>query len=615
MKKLLSLVLSLLMVCALLPVGVFAGTRTESDFDIRNGVLYKYNGTDAVVTVPDGITEIRRVAFFENQTIKEVVLPDSVTAIGNYAFARCKNLEKINLPDALVSIGSNAFASCKKLATIALPDGLEVIGSAAFSKTALKQVTIPASVTLVENYAFHSCKKLAEIVIPESLTNFYTDSFKDTAWYEKQFAGKDFHILNGRLLECSDAVKQQERVVLPEGIIAIGENLFAAPKYDPNYAPNETIVEVVIPDTVRYFEKECFAWCRNLKTLTIPDAVTELPAGMFMGCSSLEQIDIPAGVTKIGGNAFEYCSSLTEIVLPDSITEIGSSLFDGCQNLKKVNIPAGVTKIGGWAFSGCSMTEVVIPDSVTAIGNEAFFYCAQLEKITIPKTVTDFGWYVFGATPWFDAQYKQNGTVIVNRVLMSDPLMDQATKISYIPDGVTAVVCEGNIFAKAVVVPPSVTDMSKFGFGDSATGIMYGVKGSYAEQVAKEKNMDFVPLSLNKTTLSLSKGKTYQLKFNAGSDAAWKSSNSKVVSVSKTGKITAKANGTATITATLYGKKYICKVTVQGHKTYTVKRGDTLWGIASKQLGNGRRYTEIMKLNGLKSTKIVAGQKLKLPER
>jgi len=50
-------------------------------------------------------------------------------------------------------------------------------------------------------------------------------------------------------------------------------------------------------------------------------------------------------------------------------------------------------------------------------------------------------------------------------------------------------------------------------------------------------------------------------------------------------------------------------------RTYTVKRGDSLWGIAQKQLGNGSRYTEIKTLNGLKSNTITAGQVLKLPNK
>lgn len=50
-------------------------------------------------------------------------------------------------------------------------------------------------------------------------------------------------------------------------------------------------------------------------------------------------------------------------------------------------------------------------------------------------------------------------------------------------------------------------------------------------------------------------------------------------------------------------------------RTYTVKRGDTLWGIAKKELGSGARYTEIVHLNGLKTNVIYSGQKLKLPEK
>lgn len=47
--------------------------------------------------------------------------------------------------------------------------------------------------------------------------------------------------------------------------------------------------------------------------------------------------------------------------------------------------------------------------------------------------------------------------------------------------------------------------------------------------------------------------------------------------------------------------------------TYTVKKGDTLWDIAKKYLGSGARYTEIVKLNGLKTSVIIVGQKLKIP--
>ena len=57
------------------------------------------------------------------------------------------------------------------------------------------------------------------------------------------------------------------------------------------------------------------------------------------------------------------------------------------------------------------------------------------------------------------------------------------------------------------------------------------------------------------------------------------------------------------------------KIPGSGVKTYTVKKGDTLWAIAAGQLGDGSRYNEIKTMNGLKSDTIHAGQTLKLPER
>ena len=46
---------------------------------------------------------------------------------------------------------------------------------------------------------------------------------------------------------------------------------------------------------------------------------------------------------------------------------------------------------------------------------------------------------------------------------------------------------------------------------------------------------------------------------------------------------------------------------------YTVRKGDSLWGIAEATLKNGSRYPEIQKLNGLSSDVIYAGQVLKIP--
>lgn len=51
-------------------------------------------------------------------------------------------------------------------------------------------------------------------------------------------------------------------------------------------------------------------------------------------------------------------------------------------------------------------------------------------------------------------------------------------------------------------------------------------------------------------------------------------------------------------------------------KTYTLKPGDTLWTVAQRYLGNGSRWREIAKLNGIKDSQVRSlpvGLTLKLP--
>lgn len=76
-------------------------------------------------------------------------------------------------------------------------------------------------------------------------------------------------------------------------------------------------------------------------------------------------------------------------------------------------------------------------------------------------------------------------------------------------------------------------------------------------------------ISITSNSISLSKGKTRTLKYTITPSGAqnaqvtWSSSNTAVASVDKNGKVTAKGNGTATITCETYnGKKSTCKVKV-----------------------------------------------------
>lgn len=56
------------------------------------------------------------------------------------------------------------------------------------------------------------------------------------------------------------------------------------------------------------------------------------------------------------------------------------------------------------------------------------------------------------------------------------------------------------------------------------------------------------------------------------------------------------------------------KTTNSSYFEYTVKKGDTLWDLAKKYLGNGTKYKEIKSLNDLSSDIIYPNQVLKIPK-
>ena len=57
-------------------------------------------------------------------------------------------------------------------------------------------------------------------------------------------------------------------------------------------------------------------------------------------------------------------------------------------------------------------------------------------------------------------------------------------------------------------------------------------------------------------------------------------------------------------------------VSAAGTGTYTIQKKDTLWSIATRLLGNGQRYRDIIAANpGLDPKKLAVGQVIKIPPK
>lgn len=123
-----------------------------------------------------------------------------------------------------------------------------------------------------------------------------------------------------------------EELVIPETIAGMKVTGVMKPK---NKGVSSTLVKVVLPDTVRWIEKEA-----------------------FKDCVALEEINLPDNMDVIYEKAFENCSSLTTVIIPDKMTEIGDEAFNGCMTLKSVYIPASVKSMGFDAFCGSPDLEI-----------------------------------------------------------------------------------------------------------------------------------------------------------------------------------------------------------------------------------------------------------------
>ena len=153
-------------------------------------------------------------------------------------------------------------------------------------------------------------------------------------------------------------------------------------------------------------------------------------------------------------------------------------------------------------------------------------------------------------------QKGKTANISKNVVVAPQNATNTAVKYKTSDKTVASVDKDGNVTANAKGTA-TITVTTKDGLFTSECKVTVG------DQVQAAK------IKLNKTKLSLKKGKTYTLKATVTpkdcTDKAvkWKSSKSSVVKVDANGKVTAKKAGTATITATTKnGLKATCKITV-----------------------------------------------------
>lgn len=116
----------------------------ESNFEIEDGVLIKYNGNAEYVKIPYGVTKIGDNAFADCINLNSINIPHGVIEIEQYLFWKCENLTSIIIPNSVTKIKKFAFSGCNSLTSITIPTSVTEIGAYAFERcTNLTSVTIP----------------------------------------------------------------------------------------------------------------------------------------------------------------------------------------------------------------------------------------------------------------------------------------------------------------------------------------------------------------------------------------------------------------------------------------------------------------------------------------
>lgn len=194
--------------------------------------------------------------------------------------------------------------------------------------------------------------------------------------------------------------------------------------------------------------------------------VTEIKENCFYRDETIQEVMIPDTVKKIGKNAFYRCTNLQKVKLPSSLRVIQMGTFE-YSPLTELEIPARVEEIEIFAFRGTGIKSITIPESVKVIEAGAFEDCYLLEEVMISDKVKEVARGSFRGTPWFDNQ-KEEFVIVGDNVLIYYGGKDS---IVCVPEGVKYIGSHTfndeeikREFFDTIVLPTSLEAMSPYVF-------------------------------------------------------------------------------------------------------------------------------------------------------
>lgn len=270
----------------------------ESDFEIIEGVLTAYHGSE-----------------------DHVVIPDTVTVIGDHTFL-FSTMSRVTVPESVTDIGAGAFKGC----------------------AALNNVIIPEACTAIGEEAFKDCSSLEHIILPGTVTRIGSDAFTGTPWLITQQKDNPLVTVNDILI---DGTACSGKIIIPDGVTCIADSAFCRKiTTDAGYTyTGSSITEVTVPETVSAIGYGAFRYCDRLTAITLPKSLTYLGSEAFRHCTSLKSIQLPDGLKSVEPQTFSDCIALSALRLPACADSIGQNAFYHCSSVKAVRIPSSVNTI------------------------------------------------------------------------------------------------------------------------------------------------------------------------------------------------------------------------------------------------------------------------------
>ncbi len=333
-----------------------------ADFQIKDGVLVAYLGSEENVIIPDSVTEIGMGVFSEKK-IKTVTIPDSVTIIGKMAFYCCENLLEVIGGRHIEVIDDSAFCDCESMEHFSFSKTLKLIGSNAFAYNELHEINLPDALLKIQSEAFRWSKKLVELSLTgKKLKSLGNGAFSSCPSLQKVYISSDIKEVKGQtFMNCL----QLKKVQITGDVAVIGNAVFLG--------------------------------CANLSDIELPDSVEQIESNAFGICVRLEQIKIPSKVLEITDDMFHSCRKLHTVVLPDALKKIGDGAFGECSSMKEIELPSNLQEIDSMAFFRSGLEHITIPESVRKIGDLAFYSdeSNSLRNVTINSNNIEVGKVAF----------------------------------------------------------------------------------------------------------------------------------------------------------------------------------------------------------------------------